>query len=148
MRPPLTFFCAGKPQPAGSKRGFFIAKIKRVVIVDANKNAGDWKTDVKYEAQSNYSGDLWDGPICLRLTFFVIRPNGHYRSGKNAHLLRDSAPRRPTGKPDLLKLARGVEDALTGIIWKDDAQICEEYLRKEYGSHPGCRIEIKECETE
>jgi hypothetical protein len=33
------------------------------------------------------------------------------------------APARPTGYPDLSKLARSTEDALTGILWDDDAQI-------------------------
>lgn len=32
--------------------------------------------------------------------------------------------------PDVLKLARGVEDALTGIVWRDDAQIVNESLSK------------------
>ena len=146
MRPPLQFFCAGIPKPAGSKRGFYMKQLNRVVIVDANPNRRDWKTDVKHEAQRNYSGELWDCPISVRFTFYIVRPKGHYRTGKNAHMLRDSAPYRPTTKPDALKLARGVEDALTGIIWKDDALIVDEVLHKKFGDQPGCLIEIKEAE--
>jgi len=33
----------------------------------------------------------------------------------------------------VLKLARAVEDALTGVIWADDAQIVDEVIRKRYG---------------
>ena len=145
MLPPITFFVAGIPKPAGSKRGFYIAKIKRVVIVDANPNSKDWKTDVKHEAQRNYSDALLECPIYLKLTFFQLRPKSHYRSGKNSHLLKDSAPIYPASKPDVLKLARGVEDAITGVIWKDDAQIVDEFLKKRYGEQPGCEIEIKEA---
>ena len=36
--------------------------------------------------------------------------------------------------PDVLKLARGVEDALTGIVWRDDAQIVNESLNKVVGA--------------
>ena len=147
MRPPLIFFVAGVPKPAGSKRGFYIAKIKRVVITDANPNSADWKTDVKHEAQRNYSAELWDGPIFLKLTFNIVRPKSHYRSGKNSHLLKDSAPLFPTSKPDALKLARGVEDALTGVVWKDDSLIVDEHLHKRFADKPGCKIEVREvCE--
>lgn len=145
MRAPLSFFIAGNPKPAGSKRGFYIPSLKRVVITDANPNSRDWKTDVKHEAQRNYSGELLEFPINLRLTFTQLRPKSHYRTGANAHLLRDSAPKRPTSKPDVLKLARGVEDALTGIVWKDDAQIVDEYLSKRFGTQPGCHVEIQEA---
>ena len=143
MRPPITFFVAGVPKPAGSKRGFYIPSIKRVVITDANPNSKDWKTDVKHEAQRNYSGELWDCPIRLRLTFYVIRPKSHLNSKGN---LKSSAPLRPISKPDLLKLARGVEDALTSVIWTDDSRIVEESLTKCYGPRPGCEVEIKESE--
>ena len=147
MRPPLIFFVAGVPKPAGSKRGFYISNIKRVVITDANPNSADWKTDVKHEAQRNYSAELWDGPIFLKLTFNIVRPKSHYRSGKNSHLLKDSAPLFPTSKPDALKLARGVEDALTGVVWKDDSLIVDEHLHKRFAYKPGCKIEVREvCE--
>lgn len=150
MREPIEFFVAGIPKPAGSKRGFFIEKIKRVVIVDACKGSKDWKTDVKAEALKAYpqSLPLWEGPIAVRFTFFIQRPKGHYRSGKNSHLLRDSCPTMPCSKPDVLKLARGVEDAITGIIWEDDAQIVSERLFKRYGDRPGVKIEISEATDE
>ena len=140
----IEFFVAGVAKPAGSKRGFFIPKLKRVVIVDANPNSKDWKSDVKSDAIANYDGELLTCPIAVRFTFYVTRPKGHYRTGKNAHLLRDSAPKFPASKPDVLKLARGVEDALTGIIWKDDAQIVTEHIAKRYADNPGVLIEITE----
>ncbi len=144
MIEPIEFFVGGIPKPAGSKRGFYIAKLKRVIITDANPNSKDWKTDVKHAAQEHYDGDLLTCPIALNLTFHVLRPKAHYRTGKNSHLLRDSAPNFPAGKPDVLKLARGVEDAITGIIWKDDAQIVSERLFKRYDEIPGVTVKISE----
>ncbi|MBA7632259.1 hypothetical protein ES703_39802 [subsurface metagenome] len=72
------------------------------------------------------------GPISLKLTFFMGRPKGHFRTGKHAGELRPSAPEHPTSKPDLTKLTRAVEDALTGIIWKDDAQVVKQDTIKVY----------------
>ena len=36
-------------------------------------------------------------------------------------------------RPDLSKLIRATEDALTGIIYADDAQIVDIHAKKEYG---------------
>jgi crossover junction endodeoxyribonuclease RusA len=144
MFEPISFFVSGVAKPAGSKRGFFIPKINRVVIVDANPNSKDWKTDVKHAASEHYKGPLIETPIILKLTFFIVRPKGHFRTGKNSNILRDSAPAFPTSKPDVLKLARGVEDALTGIIYKDDSLIVTEHLYKRYCEQPGVQIEISE----
>ena len=114
----IAFTVHGKPAPAGSKRGFYNAKAKRVIITDDSKNSRPWKaqiSDAAAEAMAGY--DLLQGPLSVSLTFFVLRPKGHY----GARGLRPSAPEFPTVKPDLLKLARAVEDALSGIVYRDDA---------------------------
>ena len=56
--------------------------------------------------------------------------------------LLGDAPARPTTKPDLLKLARGVEDAMSGIVYRDDAQITTEYLAKWYAEDGRVRTEV------
>lgn len=43
----------------------------------------------------------------------------------------------------MLKLARAAEDALTGILWRDDAQICDEVIRKRYGEPARVEIEVR-----
>ena len=83
----------------------------------------------------------------VSFVFIRTRPKSHYRTGKNSHLLRDAAPTHPTVKPDVLKLARAAEDALTGILWRDVAQIIEEMLVKRFGDHPRCEILVQEMET-
>lgn len=144
MMPPISFFVAGIPKPAGSKRGFYIKSLNRVVITDANPNSKDWKSDVKAEAIAAYSGEPLTCPLAVRFDFVIARPKGHFRTGANSAMLRNSAPVYPTTKPDLLKLARGVEDAMTGIIYKDDALIVSEHIHKRYGPTPGVQITITE----
>ena len=141
---PISFFVAGVPKPAGSKRGFFIPKLKRVIITDANPNSKDWKIDVKHAAQEAYSGTLHTVPLSVTFRFQVQRPKSHFGSGKNSCHLKLSSPKYPSSKPDLLKLARGVEDAMTGIIYQDDSQIVSERIFKRYASAPGVTIEISE----
>lgn len=144
MISPITFFVAGVPKPAGSKRGFYIPKLKRVIITDANPNSKDWKIDVKHAAQKAFDGPLLEVPLSVTFRFQIQRPKGHFGTGANAHSVRATAPPFPTTKPDLLKLARGVEDAMTGIIYRDDSQIVTEHLEKRFHDAPGVWIEIRE----
>jgi len=91
---------------------------------------------------ANADGLVGLTPLRLIARFYKKRPGTHFRTGKFSNLLRDDAPSKPTGKPDVLKLTRAVEDALTGAIYKDDSQICLETSSKEYGSEDRVDIEI------
>jgi Holliday junction resolvase RusA-like endonuclease len=77
------------------------------------------------------------GPLVGSMDFAVSRPKTHYRTGRFAHLLRDDSPPEPDVKPDLSKLLRAAEDAMTGIVWADDCQITE-YARQ--GDVPALRM--------
>jgi Holliday junction resolvase RusA-like endonuclease len=76
--------------------------------------------------------------------FYTQRPKGHYGTGRNAGLLKDSAPARPITKPDKDKLERRVLDALSGVIYADDSQVVGGEPSKWYaeGDDPA-RIEIE-----
>jgi Holliday junction resolvase RusA-like endonuclease len=44
--------------------------------------------------------------------------------------------------PDTLKLARAVEDALSGIVWVNDSRIVDERIRKRWGDRSAVRIKV------
>lgn len=48
----------------------------------------------------------------------------------------------PTKKPDLDNVAKVVCDALNGIAYHDDTQICRLALYKHYGETPRVEVEI------
>lgn len=135
----------GKPEPAGSKRAFIIrskAGAQRAVVTDANKNAGAWKDKVSLFLAQTVTW-IGSGPVRVDFVFTLPRPRGHYRTGKHAGELRKDAPTWPTSRPDALKLARAAEDAMTGTVFGDDAQIVEEHIHKVYGPAPGSvRIDV------
>lgn len=146
----LTFTVYGTPQPAGSKRAFAYRKKGGegklgVRVTDDNPKGRDWKGSVAQVAgqamnASNYAGVLFEGPLRVRFNFMVARPKGHY--GKRG--LRPAAPPWPDKKPDALKLSRGTEDALTGVVWRDDAQVVKLWISKEYGSPEGVAVTVEE----
>lgn len=146
MRTLLCIFVPGVPQPGGSKRGFFIKKINRVVITDANKKAAGWKQLVTLHASSEYKDEPYTGPLSVTITFQLLRPKGHYGSGSKSNILKASSPKHPTSKPDATKLVRSTEDALTGVVWKDDAQIVHQEVRKIYAERSGAAIVVRALE--
>ena len=139
----ITFFVPGTPRPAGSKRAFAIKKggayTGRVVVMDACTKTKSWQRVVREAAQAAYSGPLWQGAVKLSLTFILTRPGGHWRTGKNAALLKADAPAFPITRipGDLTKLTRCFEDALTGVIWVDDSQVVEKHESKTFTGKKG-----------
>jgi Holliday junction resolvase RusA-like endonuclease len=127
----------GTPGPQGSK-----THLGRGRMVESSKKVKPWRQDVKQAALA-VTGQAggWrplDGPLAVSMVFSLTRPAGHRGTGRNAGSLRASAPARPTTYPDLSKLARSTEDALTGVVWADDARVVE-YVRlgKWYAGTPG-----------
>lgn len=149
----IEFFVPGTPRPAGSKRGFAIKKggnyTGKTIVVDTSGQKGtDWRGDVKRFVMEGWRGrSLLDEGIELYLEFVMPRPKSHYRSNGK---LKPNAPSIHTKKPDVLKLARAVEDALTGIVWTDDSKIFKETLQKRYvnydismNEHTGVTIGVR-----
>lgn len=141
----LTFTVHGVAAPAGSKRGFYNKKAGRVIVTDDSARSRPWKAQVADAAAQALAAHPdpppFDAALYLEIHFYVQRPKGHFGTGKNAGVVRSSAPTRPTVKPDLLKLARAVEDALTGVCYRDDSQIVSEHLFKHYTTD-GARTEV------
>jgi Holliday junction resolvase RusA-like endonuclease len=98
-------------------------------------------------ARENYQGPLLEGPLMLRIWFARPHPKCHYRSGRNAHLLDNKAPAFPITTPDSLKLARAIEDGCTGVIWRDDSQVCRHEIVKLWGDHYYADVVIEEMPT-
>lgn len=121
----------GNPEPAGSKRGFYRAGLG-VRVVDANPKSREWKNLVAQEAGKIAAG-LLVGPLLLHATFYRPRPASHFGSGRNAQVIKSSAPAYPMTRPDATKLLRAVEDALSGVWYRDDAQIVRQFVAKEWG---------------
>lgn len=140
----LEFTVLGRPQPAGSKRAIPIYRgtgkdkkfTGRTATVDDAKKSRPWKDSVAAAAHEHLDGrPPLTGPLLLEVDFYVARPAGHYGSGRNAGVVRPAAPRFPAVRPDATKLIRALEDALTGLVWRDDAQVVVQTVRKRYG-HP------------
>jgi Holliday junction resolvase RusA-like endonuclease len=130
MTAPVLFLVVhGRPAPQGSKRAVINRYTGRAAVVEQVKSVGPWRDAVRaeaVEARKAFAVGTLECPVIADMVFSFTRPKNHYRSGRNAHLLRDDAPRRPPTPPDLSKLARSTEDALTdAAVWRDDSLVVE-----------------------
>lgn len=134
----VAFTVYGQPAPAGSKTAGR-TKTGQSFVRDSSKRSYPWKRDVAQAAGvAMRAAPLLDGPLLVELVFWVPRPKSHF----GARGLRPSAPAHPTVKPDVLKLARAVEDAMSGVVYRDDAQIVTEILQKAYGEPARCVVRV------
>ena len=146
----------GAAKTAGSKRAFSLRRKDGSIVTRANGSAvvaitddcvkgKAWRRSLQQQAALQWPRGLGclPGPLRVSFSFMIARRKGHYRTGKFSHVLRDDAPGEHAVKPDVLKLARAVEDALTGLAWIDDAQIIGESLTKSWGATDELLIAIE-----
>lgn len=134
------------PKPGGSKRAFK-TKSGKTILVDACKKNKSWRDSVVAAFLDAYpDAKPIRGPIHLDITFYLPRPKGHYGTGKNAEVLKATAPTFHLIKPDATKLTRSTEDALTKYAWLDDAEIALQTIRKIYSERPGAAITINKIQ--
>lgn len=146
----LFIFVPGIPGTAGSKRAFPVRKggvlTGKTIVTDAAGPKGkQWMQTVKQFAAEHYEGEpVRDAALKLTIRFQMPRPKSHFRTGKRSNELKEDAKKFHLQTPDTLKMARAVEDALTGIVWHDDCQIVDGTQTKEWSTQPGAWIEIYE----
>lgn len=150
----------GIPGAQGSKKGFAVKKggkpTGKVAMVESSAKVKPWRSDVKAAAEHATGQvahfDPWTpyaGPVHATITFRFARPASHYRTGRNAHLLRDQAPWFPIGRNlgDLDKLQRSTFDALTaaGVVVDDSlfARVLATKVWCDPGEVPGATIMIR-----
>lgn len=126
------FVLLGDPVKQGDLK--CVGKNGKHVLIHSNATElKPWREKVGYGAKSRRRPIAEAGqPVDLVITFSLARPAGHWGTGRNAAILKPSAPAYPVAPPDFDKLTRAVADALTKIAYADDAQITDALIRKRY----------------
>lgn len=132
-----SFTVPGAAAPQGSKRAIRLRN-GRVALVESSARVKPYRAVVALAAREAWSQPPVTGAVTVRLDFTFARPKSHF-TAKGA--IRSGAPHFP-GKPDIDKLCRAVLDALTGVVYADDAQVQTLVAVKGYGLTPETEIEI------
>lgn len=112
------FYAYGHPAPQGSKR-----HVGHGVMVESSKKVAPWREAVK--AAGEGAGPKLDGPIAVTMIFTVPRP----KTAKKDYVIPDRIP-------DLSKLVRATEDAITDVgLWADDARVASCHALKVFAGY-------------
>jgi len=114
-----------KPTPPKTPNGR--PKKGRIILVESCKRVKPWRILVA-DAAVRSGATLIRGPVTMSCVFIFTRPKGHF--GKRG--LLPSAPRWHMVKPDGSKLLRSTEDALSSVLYEDDARIVSGSFDKRY----------------
>jgi Holliday junction resolvase RusA-like endonuclease len=119
---PITFFVPGLPVAQPRHRTRIASNGGRMLAMaytPTNSPVNAFKAAVRLAAASACQGAPLDGPVAMTLEFCFPRP-------KSKRWKTRPMPRlRHTSKPDCDNLAKSVCDALTGLVFGDDAQVCD-----------------------
>jgi crossover junction endodeoxyribonuclease RusA len=122
----------GIPAPQGSKKFVGVSKVGRGILIESSKAVKPWREAVKWAALETLKGlplrpdgkipFMYDCAVSVSMIFSLPKP--------------PSAPKKrrwPDRKPDLSKLIRSTEDALTDAgVWVDDARVVAMTAAKVY----------------
>lgn len=147
MSTTLAFRVHGVPGAQGSKR-----HVGGGVMMESSKKVKPWRTDVVEAARAAIEAvDAFDpfepyaGPVEVRLDFVFARPKGHYGTGRNAGVLKATAPTWVTSHHtgDIDKLCRSTFDAFTTAgVWRDDSLAVTLLATTTYGDLPGVLVRL------
>jgi len=138
----------GLPAPQGSKTPTGAMRRTKTggltpVLRESSKKVKPWREAVQaaalLEVGKRQSWSLLDEPLIAEMVFTMPKP-------VSAPKTRRTWPMR---QPDLSKLCRSTEDALTKIVWADDARVIEYarlakvYPREDVDALPGTGAVIR-----
>lgn len=141
MRPPdLTFTVYGTPQHQGN-----LGRGRNGFTFERNKNIKPWRAQIIDAAQTFKTTPdghpVFPGAIAINARFYFGRRSSDFGTGRNAGVLKESAPIWKISKPDGDHLDRALWDAikLAGLVG-DDSRVVRWAGEKLYGDD---RVEVQ-----
>lgn len=124
----------GKGRPKFARRGAFVTAY-------TPKPTVSYENLVKlYASEAIGSLPPFDGPVRLTLKISVMPP-ASWSKRKTSDALLGIV--RPMVKPDIDNIYKAVTDAMNGIVYIDDKQICDVWMTKHYSATPEVRVIVE-----
>jgi crossover junction endodeoxyribonuclease RusA len=132
----ISFHVFGLPAPKGSTTRMPNGATLPAGTTASRMKFNQWRVDIKNAGVDAMKGEPASiAPIRLMCEFQLPYPASSMRKYQMGWLPH-------TKKPDVDKLMRALLDALTGVVWRDDAQVCYAMVNKVYAwnGKPGAEI--------
>lgn len=127
----------GRPRAGKTRYG-------KTIVYDPD-NSRNYKEYVRMVASQHKPTKPLTG--CLDVEIVVYKTIPKSMAQYKAQEARDGT-RRPTTKPDIDNVVKGITDAMNSIIYKDDSQIVSLRASKFYSDSPRVEVTVKETDHE
>ncbi|OPX87750.1 MAG: Endodeoxyribonuclease RusA [Pelotomaculum sp. PtaB.Bin104] len=134
----IRFTVWGEPVAQGRPK---FARIGNHVTTYDPEKSRTYKSIVRDEAIKVKPDKPLEGPLILTVAAYKSIPKSLSKK-KTQQALEGEL--RPTIKPDLDNVVKGIKDALKGIIWRDDSQVIWLFASKWYSDKPRVEVEVEE----
>ena len=127
----LDCWIPGRPRPQG-KLQTFVAGGRAHGRYPAT--TVDHRSHVISTLAENWQREPLTGAVSVDVVFTFARPKSHYGTGRNADVVKESAPEHHLQAPDSDKLSRLILDGLemAGVV-RNDSQVCRLNIDKQWG---------------
>lgn len=133
----IEFFIPGQPQGKGRPRIGRVGCYARMFT--PAKTVSYESTVALFAHQAMAGASLMEGPVSVDMVLTYTIP-ASWSKKKSAQAL--SGELAPMTKPDCDNVVKACFDAINGVVWKDDVQVVELYLSKQYGEKPGVFVSV------
>ena len=126
---PVTIIIPGNSRPEAKHQ---VSRGKWTRRIDKPQSQ-DFKAKCAVFASQAMAGHpLFDEPLEAWFVWRKPRPSGYRKFDNEWHK-----------KPDVNNLMKIAEDALTGIVWRDDSLLCTVHLRKEFSELEELEVRVQ-----
>lgn len=134
----IEFFVPGKPVPKARAR---VVRHNGITRSFTPENTANFELLVKYCAfEAMQHAKPADGPLRMTMTM-CLSPPASWSNKKRTQAIEGQL--WPTVKPDISNVQKSIEDAMNGVVYVDDSQLCEIHTRKCYSAQPGVRVKVE-----
>lgn len=137
----VKFTIPGDPIPQGRPRA---GKNRGKIVMYDPRESKEYKRYVSLIARQHAPKVLLEGALSMRMKIYRNIPKS---TTKKDRALISEGIKRPITKPDNTNYAKGIEDALNGIIYKDDSQIVDLQIQKYYSDDPRVEVRVQEIDV-
>ena len=135
----VRFFVPGQPVGKGRPRISRAGNHARMFTPEKTVN---YESIVRYAGHAAMAGrPMILGAVLVKLEIALQIP-ASWSAKKQSRA--DAGQILPVTKPDIDNIEKAIFDALNGVVWRDDVQVCDVVKVKRYGRSPGVHVEIKE----
>jgi len=128
--------------PVGKQRARYAKRGNHVMAYTPDKTR-NYESLIKEAAiEAMGSSEPLETPVTLYLYIRAPIPKSLPKKRIEACL---NGLEKPIKKPDASNVLKSVEDAMNGVVYKDDSQIVNIHVSKVYSSVSGVDVCIKEC---